>query len=212
MIFSTTPKPELVEAGGDVPESFAAAAVRAGVVAWDIETTGLEWSSERIATCQLATPDGKCVLVAKPEASPTNLLRLLSDKRVEKVFHHALFDLRFMAFHWKAEPRNIACTKIASKLLNPSEGTNHSLKTLLNEHLGITIDKALQKSDWMREDLTPAQIAYAVADVLYLPELLGRVRVLLQRAGLAELYQGCLEHIPTRVKLDIGRYPDVYAY
>mgnify|MGYP006194651211 CR=1 FL=1 len=38
--------------------------------------------------------------------------------QVQKVFHHAPFDLRFMVAQWNVTPRNIACTKVASKMLS----------------------------------------------------------------------------------------------
>lgn len=79
--------PELVVAFGATPR-----------VAWDVETSGLDWRSDRLATCQLFTPGtGPVVISLDPEeGKPLGLAALLADPKVEKVFHHAPFDLRFM--------------------------------------------------------------------------------------------------------------------
>ena len=196
---------------GDLDDDFLAAAAESRLVAVDIETTGLEWATNRIATCQFAVAGGPCAVVVRPTPRPGRVLRLLSDPTVTKVFHYALFDLRFIVHHWRAEPRAIACTKVASKLLTPGR-KNHSLKPLLLEYLGVEIDKSLQTSDWARPDLTPEQLAYAVADVVHLPALLDSLGRRLADAGLADLYRRCLDHIPTRVALELGDYPDVFAY
>ncbi len=51
-----------------------------------------------------------------------------------KVFHHAPFDLRWMMSHWQMQAASVACTEVASRLLNPDpDSASHSLKYLL-EH------------------------------------------------------------------------------
>jgi ribonuclease D len=130
---------------------------------------------------------------------------------VVKVFHHAMFDLRFMVSHWSARPANVACTKNASKLLDPQE-SDHTLKGILNRHLGVHIEKGQRLSDWTAGQLSSAQVAYAAGDVGHLIELLSRLRAKLDAAGLGDLLAGCFAHIPTRVQLDLRRYPDIYTY
>jgi hypothetical protein len=46
---------DLVE--GDVTSDFEPAARDAATVAWDIETSGLDWRLDQIGTCQLHVPD-----------------------------------------------------------------------------------------------------------------------------------------------------------
>jgi len=65
-------------------------------IAWDIETTGLDWRREKIGTCQLFAEAVGAVVVSVGEDRPSALARLIEDNTVEKVFHHAPFDLRFM--------------------------------------------------------------------------------------------------------------------
>src|SRR2546423_3744292 len=123
---------------GDLSCSKAQSARRAGVVGWDIETSGLDWRKDKIATCQIFIPnlDVDLIQLGTAMETPPNLKSLLSDPTVMKVFHHAMFDLRFMAAKWGAEARNVVCTKIASKLLEPLED-DHSLKHVLQKHLQV---------------------------------------------------------------------------
>lgn len=89
---------------GDLPSELADAYDQAGRLAWDVETSGLDWRHDRLATCQVFAPEvGPCVISMNGE-KPVRLLRLLEDPAVEKVFHHAPFDLRFMVRCWDARP------------------------------------------------------------------------------------------------------------
>ena len=198
---------------GDLPDALADRFAQAGRLAWDIETSGLDWSRDRIGTCQLAGDDTSAVVQIDSLRRPDNLMRLLSIQSVQKVFHHAAFDLRFMAAAWGAKPQSIACTKVASKILNP-QGANdaHSLKTLVRQHLGIQLDKDQQRSDWMVRELSPDQTRYALNDVLHLTSLLDRLLDKARQEGVEELIQASFAYLPARVLLDIRGSGDVFTY
>lgn len=198
----------------DLDEDWGCHASEAGSVAWDIETTGLDWATSRVATCQLATRDRVAVVQLRGSQVPKHLSRLLADAGVTKVFHHAPFDLRFMAHAWGVRPVNVACTKVAAKIAEPGlvEPKAYSLEHLLRRHLGVEIDKGQQVSDWANPELSDAQVRYAVNDVIYLEPLL---EVLLARAanqGSAELVAASYAYLPTRVELDISGVGDVFLY
>src|SRR4051812_46390208 len=89
----------------DLPDEIYRHFLGGSLVAWDIETSGLDWSKERIATCQLYRPGGLATLVRIQERVPSNLVRLLGNAKIKKIFHHAAFDLRFLAHHWTCEIR-----------------------------------------------------------------------------------------------------------
>ncbi len=86
----------LVVARGDLPADFAEALACSPRVAWDVETTGLAWHHDRLATCQLFSGDVGVAVVSLSDVRPARLAALLENPSVEKVFHHAPFDLRFM--------------------------------------------------------------------------------------------------------------------
>jgi len=123
-----------------------------------------------------------------------------------------MFDLRFMSYHWKVLPQNIACTKIAVKLLDIENENKHSLQPILKKYLGIEISKHERLSNWLSDRLTEKQITYAVKDVIYLLQLLDVLERKLKSKDLLELAHLCFAHIPTKVQLDILGHGDVYSY
>jgi ribonuclease D len=198
----------------DLPEDLAAAFAESDPIAWDVETTGLDWRQERLATCQLFAEGVGVVVVRTADCRPGRLAALLEDPAVEKVFHHAPFDLRFMAHAWDMQPTSIRCTKVASKLLTPdAPNETHSLQQLVARNLGVSLAKgAVRTSDWQASSLTPEQLDYAAGDVVYLLALLDVLRANLEQAQLTGLYDECCAFLPARVLLEIGGYPDVFAY
>jgi ribonuclease D len=195
----------------DISKEFFYTARNTGIIACDIETSGLQWRVDKVATCQFYIPDGPAAIVRIEENTPRYIVSLLSDQAVKKVFHHAMFDLRFMVYRWQFSPQNIACTKIASKLLD-KHLEKYSLQILLDRYLQIQLDKTQQTSNWLLPNLTKAQKMYAIKDVLYLPALLEILEQELRQKGLLDLMYACFAHIPTRLQLEILGYEDVYLY
>lgn len=199
---------------GDLTQDLFETFLAAGLVACDIETSGLDWSSDTIGTCQVATEDEVAVVVLADEAGDPKFLRALIEvDQVQKVFHHAPFDLRFMVAQWGVAPRNIACTKVASKILDPGlENRDHSLLPVLERHLGIEISKDQQVSNWLAPDLSPEQILYAAGDVAHLVRLHAVLRAKCEGAGLEPLLLESFDYLPTRVRLDLHGSGDVFTY
>jgi ribonuclease D len=199
---------------GDLPADLAAAFAKANRIAWDVETTGLDWRRDRLATCQLFAEGVGVVVVKAATSRPQRLAALLEDLAVEKVFHHAPFDLRFMVHRWDVRPGSIRCTKIASKILVPDVPNEvHSLQHLASRYLGVSLTKGpVRTSDWTAASLTEDQLTYAAGDVLHLLALLDALLAELDRTNLRGLYDDCCAFLPARVSLELGGYPDVFAY
>ena len=197
----------------DVDERFLARANGSGRIAWDIETTGLDWRSAHIGTVQVATVNEIAVVQLKPGQVPSRLSRLIASTSVEKVFHHAPFDLRFMTWSWHVRAHRVVDTKILSKILDPAVPSDqHSLKPLLERYLGVHITKDEQRSDWAASVLRTEQVAYAAADVRYLLALFDTMTKRAQDIGVWELACASFSYLPTRVALDLRGSADVYVY
>lgn len=182
-------------------------------VAWDIETSGLDWKNDQIATCQVHNGSVGTLIVQVDGTRPENLSALLEDPGVVKVFHHAPFDLRFMTHHWDVSPARVGCTKVASRLLNPAKaGSAYSLQSLLLEYLDVVISKEQRTSDWRASELSVAQIEYAARDVEYLLPLHATLMRLLGEMDRLEHYRKCCDFLPTHVLLQTLGWEDVFAY
>lgn len=198
---------------GDLQPEFLLAAFDARRVAVDIETSGLDWKSDRIGTVQVHVPDHGTTIVTKLDDRPQRLVELMTSGRVQKVFHHAPFDLRFMAYHWKIRPVNIADTKLASQILEPHiDHKDHSLAPLVRRHFGVSLDKSLRFSDWLSQDLSQEQLHYAAQDVRYLLPLLDILIKNAVIAGVADLVEASYSYLPVRIATDLRGCGDVFAY
>ncbi|MGN5635822.1 ribonuclease D [Streptomyces sp. AC154] len=199
---------------GDLPRGVYAKLAKSSIVAWDIETNGLDPQEAQIGTCQIyARGIGAFIITDVADSVPPALARLLSDENVLKVFHHAPFDLSFMVAAWGVEPRNVACTKIAVKLLDPTAPVEHfSLKYLMARHFGIHLDKRTRFTDWMADSLSVNQVEYAAGDVIKLLDLYDLLTSEIRQRGISELYDRCLQFLPTHVDLRLRGCPDPFKY
>ncbi|WP_180903687.1 ribonuclease D [Nonomuraea indica] len=198
---------------GDVPPGIVPVLRHTGIVACDIETSGLDWRSERIATIQLYSPAIGAIVLKIPQTPPKTFIEILEDEAIAKVFHHAPFDLRFLVWHWTAHPQTIICTKVASRLIEPEiERSQHSLKPLLKRHLGITIDKSQQTSNWLTPSLSAEQLEYAVQDVRHLLDLWKVLGSHLDTKGLSQVYRKCMAFLPIQVQLELKGIRDIFAH
>lgn len=190
---------------GDIPDPH-----RYGdAVAIDTETLGLNPLRDRLCLVQLSGGDGTADLVqiAPGQSEAPNLIKLLADPAVTKLFHFARFDIAVLyhTFGVMAEP--LYCTKIASRLAR-TYTDRHGLKDLARELLDVDLSKQQQSSDWGSDTLSQAQQAYAASDVLYLHALRDKLEKQLAREGRAEFAAACFRFLPTRARLDLAGWQD----
>ena len=138
-------------------------------IAIDTETMGLNINNDRLCLLQISTVDGDCHLIkfSKGKYNAPNLIKILKNKSILKIFHFARFDVSVIKKNLKVLCEPIYCTKIASKIARTFTD-RHGLKDLCKNLLKINIDKESQISDWGQNELTEKQIQYAANDVLYL--------------------------------------------
>jgi ribonuclease D len=179
-------------------------------VAIDTETLGLNPLRDRLCVVQLSPGNGDAdvVQLRKGGPVPRNLLSLLENKSVTKIFHYARFDLGILYKTYGLMPGPVYCTKIASKLVR-TYTDRHGLKDLVRELLGVDLSKQQQSSDWGADVLSEAQLAYAASDVLHLHALKAKLDMMLAREERTDLAQACFEFLPARVKLDLTGWAEV---
>lgn len=184
-------------------------------VAIDTETLGLQPHRDRLCVVQISPGDGTAdvIQIAKGQKDAPNLVKLLSDPKVTKIFHFGRFDLAVLALTFGVMPKPVFCTKIASKLTR-TYTDRHGLKDLCNELLEINISKQQQSSDWGAEKLSQAQVEYAASDVLYLHRLKTILERRLIRDGRQKVAESCFNFLPTRAELDLLGWEeaDIFAH
>ena len=199
-----------------------AAMSTASSVGIDCETTGLDPRHDQLCVMSVAVPDQ--ILVIDVDAIPDwthGLAPLLANADITKVFHHAKFDLAFLA-HAGLEVVNVFDTMLASQLLDGGRNLRgqtsdpsgrqgrggktltvgyHSLAALAHRQLGIVLDKTHQTADWAGP-LTPDLVAYAAADAAVLVPLHATLQERLQSEGLEEVAALEFATVPALVWLE----------
>tara|TARA_B100000475_G_scaffold184666_1_gene153059 strand:- start:157 stop:768 length:612 start_codon:yes stop_codon:yes gene_type:complete len=178
------------------------------VIAVDGEFMGLDVLRDPLCLLQISSgnSDAHIVQLNRESYKAPNLVKILSDENVTKIFHFGRADIAHIKYYLKTETKNILDTKIASKLAR-SYSDNHSLKTLIKEFINIDISKQFQNSDFGGE-LTQAQLKYCANDVIYLHKIHEELNKILEREKRIDLYKDCLKFLQTRVELDLALFKD----
>ena len=92
----------------DLPENLDLGSI----VAIDTETMGLNPARDRLCLVQLSSGNGICYLlkIMELKKKPKNLLKLLNNKKVQKIFHYARFDVAVLKHTYKIQIKNIYCS------------------------------------------------------------------------------------------------------
>jgi ribonuclease D len=179
----------------------------------DCEFMGLNVNRDPLCLIQISSgkSDAHIVQLNRETYKAPNVIKLLSNKSVKKIFHFARADVAHIKYYLKINVDNIFDTKIASKLAR-SYSDNHSLKILIKEFTGIDINKQFQSSDFGGE-LTSAQLKYCANDVVYLHKIHNELNKILIREKRINLYKDCLQFLKTRVDLDLASFKeDIWAH
>ena len=178
------------------------------IIAVDGEFMGLNVRRDPLCLLQISSGnlDAHIVQFDRKKYDAPNLVRILQNDNIKKIFHYARADLAHIKYYLKSDVNNVLDTKIASKLAR-SYSDNHSLKGLIKEFINVDINKQFQNSDFGGE-LSPAQLKYCANDVIYLHKIHEKLNIILEREKRIDLYNGCLKFLKTRVELDLALFKD----
>jgi len=183
------------------------------VIAVDGEFMGLNVRRDPLCLIQISTgnSDAHIVQLDRKTYNAPNLIKLLSDNNIKKLFHYARSDLAHIKYYLKTDVKNVECTKLQSKLAR-TFSDSHSLKTLIKEFTNVDVSKQFQTSDFGGE-LTQGQLKYCSNDVIYLHKIHNELNKILEREYRMELYQDCLKFLKTRVELDLALFKeDIWSH
>ena len=178
------------------------------LIAVDGEFMGLNVRRDPLCLIQISSgkSDAHIVQLDRSNYKAPNLIKILNNEKITKIFHYARADLAFIKFYLKTDTKNILDTKIASKL-SRSYSDNHSLKILIKEFVKIDVSKQFQSSDFGGE-LSQSQLKYCANDVIYLHKIHEELNKILIREKRLEIYKDCLKFLKTRVDLDLALFKD----
>ena len=177
-------------------------------VAIDGEFMGLNIKRDPLCLIQISTgnSDAHIIQLNRKTYKAPNLIKLLKDKKIKKLFHYARSDLSFIKHYLKTDVENIQCSKVKSRI-GRTFTDKHGLKDLIKEFLDIDISKQKQNSDFGGK-LSSSQLKYCANDVIYLHRIHEELDKILIRENRMKLYNDCIKFIKTRVDLDLADFKD----
>ena len=189
---------------GDLPENLDLGKI----VAIDGEFMGLNVRRDPLCLIQVSSgnSDAHVVQLDRENYNAPNLVKILANKNIKKLFHYARSDLAHIKYYLKTDVKNIECSKIKSKLAR-TFSDNHSLKTLIKEFANVDVSKQFQTSDFGGE-LSQGQLRYCANDVIYLHKIHSELDKILEREKRMDLYHECIKFLNTRIKLDLMEFKD----
>lgn len=174
------------------------------VLALDTETTGLSWQRDTVQVVQCAWRDAQQqirVIVALVGLWPQDQWKPLLTQTLRRtaliIGHHLMFD--GLMLHWQ-EAYPLWDTQIAAMLLHPQRNKLFKLAELVEELLGVSMDKTEQASDW-HPPLTPQQIHYAAWDAVASLGVFEAQQPLLYAAGLERVLDLEMRTLPVLIQM-----------
>jgi ribonuclease D len=127
--------------------------------------------------------DGQTAWLFDPLALSTTepLARMMENSGTIKLLHSGSEDLEVLLNALGVIPEPLVDTQMACAMLGqPLQlGYHHAVKWLFD----VEIDKDQTRSNWCKRPLTAKQLRYAAMDVVLLPEMLVKLRGMLDAAG-----------------------------
>ena len=173
----------------------------------DNEALGLVLGRDPLTLVQLGLESKNFYLVKlnRETYNAPNLIKALSNNNTQFIMHYARQDLLWLKYHLKVQPKNIFCTKVASKIARTAS-SYHGYKDLVKELCGKDISKKEQQSDWGDPNLSEKQIKYAASDTEHLFEIKNKLIKMLEREKRIDLFNKSMEVIPILVNMEIAGY------
>lgn len=212
---------------GDLPEFVYSHALTDGVIAMDIETSGLTLFDQadkpraELGCVTVYVPDGDVYCLRNFYSQPTTLQRIMESSAIRKVFHYALFDCPFIVRDFGFRVKNITCTKIMAHTFDPSktwfydpikEKASHSYAALVYAFVGIVLEKETAISNWFADELTDKQLEYVKNDVIHLPYSYDQLYILNNNAGNMPRIKRAFRFIPDQIRYKLEGVDNVFGY
>jgi len=145
-------------------------------IAVDTEADSLHAYPEKVCLIQISTAAGDQLVDPLARLNLNPLLDALNAH--ELIMHGADYDLRLLRKHHEFVPSAIFDTMLAARLLGQRQ---FGLQSLVENYLGVKLEKGSQKANWARRPLTEKMEQYARNDTHYLKPLADKLRLELQQ-------------------------------
>lgn len=177
------------------------------ILACDVETTGLDPLVDNLLS--VAFSDGTDVWIFLHFHGLSQLIPVLNDSSVQKVFHNAKFDMKWLRYKLGIETKNVYDTYLAENVLYSGKGLPVGLIDLLARYKGILIEKDTREGfinhpGFDVRPITRQQISYIEQDVLHLLHIRAEQMKKVEQDALGRALNIEFEVLPAIVALELG--------
>ncbi len=116
-----------------------------------------------------------------------------------KIMHSASQDMEVLGQSLGITPTPLFDTQIAASFMGEADQIAYA--AIVKQRTGIELDKDQTRTNWLQRPLSPAQLGYAEADVLYLHELYEQLLAELKTAGRLKWVQDESQSLAEKMRL-----------
>ena len=153
-------------------------------LALDTEFMGEETFAPRLEIIQVATDEIIAIIDRRAVPGLGRFLELLPDPKIMKIVHAGRQDLEIFSAEGGGALGPVFDTQVASAMVG--YGTQIGYAQLVQQVVGVSLEKTETFTNWAQRPLTTLQVDYALEDVRYLFELHDHLRERLSALGRLE--------------------------
>jgi len=154
------------------------------ILAIDTEANSLFAYREQVCLIQISTNSEDYIIDPLALVDLAPLGRIFKNSDIEKVFHASEYDILIMYDDFKFEFRNLFDTMLAAQILGREK---LGLDTLMEEIVGIKVNKKYQRADWGKRPLSDDMLQYAQMDTHHLIKIRQVLAAELEEQGLTSI-------------------------
>jgi len=153
-------------------------------LALDTEFMGEDTFAPRLEIIQVATDDLIAIVDRRAVPLSDRFLDLLTNPGILKIVHAGRQDLEIFSVEAGATLTPVFDTQLAAAMVG--YGTQIGYAQLVQQVVGVSLEKTETFTNWAQRPLTPQQVEYALEDVRYLFALHAHLRERLKTLGRLE--------------------------
>lgn len=128
------------------------------------------------------------------------LLTYLQEREITCIMHSAGEDMEALAPWLPDGPPHLFDTQTAAGFCGHDAGISY--RSLVQSFCAVTLDKGETRSNWNRRPLSPAQIHYALLDVVYLEPIYRELQTQLQARHMQDYFAQDMDALKQRARID----------
>ncbi|ANG99731.1 MULTISPECIES: ribonuclease D [Leptospira] len=188
---------------------------QADSISIDTESSGYYTYFSKVCLIQISAKGKNYIIDPLKLQNLDGLGNLFEDKKILKIFHSAIDDIKALKKDFGFKFHNIADTGFSSRLLDHEQ---YSLTYLVDYYHKIKLSKKEQKSNWEKRPLEKSQLQYAALDTVYLETIWEKMKEELTKRNLYEEALSEFEKIASEEpgaegnSISMDKFPEILEY